>query len=310
MIPTRHIRTADCRHINWADPVSDDSLNDGLISWWLAIANHTSGSATWRDLCGKNDGTLTNFANIGSSWRTIGRDGGFGSLEFDGSDDYVSVPQGQFDFERTQPFTVSAWIYLDSLSIDYAKIVYKRDATANKRGWQLYVAGSSEPSHPSSVGVGLTSVSSSNDIVVYSPDDTLVAGRWIHVVVVYDGSSTAAGVTFVIDGQTEATEVVRDGLSGTIAGGASMYINRPPAGEDHFAGEVSDLRIWDRVLRSEESIDYFERSQAFYPGLLNRPARRPAFVPSTGVTISPPTLTMTGSLQGAPPNISRTVNVT
>ena len=54
MIAADHrILTPDTRQVDWTQPVADHPLNDGLVSWWLAIPNHTSGTSTWRDLCGQ-----------------------------------------------------------------------------------------------------------------------------------------------------------------------------------------------------------------------------------------------------------------
>ena len=77
MIAASHILTPDTRSVDWRQPINwADPLNDGLVSWWIAVPNYTAGTATWRDLCQRNDGTLTNFANVDTAWQTQGQPGG------------------------------------------------------------------------------------------------------------------------------------------------------------------------------------------------------------------------------------------
>jgi len=290
MIPTRHIRTADCRHINWANPVSDDSLNDGLVSWFVAIANHTSGAIFWRDLCGRNDGTLTNFANVGSSWRTIGRDGGYGSLEFDGSDDYVICGSNTL---ATGALTVSVWskstasqtAALLNLVVGAGLLVYQGSTDGGDQSTFVGFRGE----HEMHTGSGTVS------------DDV-----WHHILFTFDGNDadSVSEYTCHIDGVPSSLTRRSTAITGTTTD------NRIGWDGSAFDGELADVRIWDRVLRSEEAIDYYERSMAYYPGLLNRPSRRPAFVPSTGTTITPAALSISAALQGSPPVSSRTIEVT
>ena len=62
--------------------------------------SYVSGSTTWFDLAGTNNGTLTN----GPTFNT----GSFGSIVFDGVDDYVNI--GTTNFSITRDFTVSFWM--------------------------------------------------------------------------------------------------------------------------------------------------------------------------------------------------------
>jgi hypothetical protein len=291
VIPT--VSTPDTRHVDWRDPVADHSLNDGLISWWLAVPNHTAGTSTWRDLCGKNDGTLTAYSNVDQAWKTQGQPGGFGALEFDGSDDGVIAANNP---ATDWPVTVSAWF---RVPVSGGEVLA---AIVNTGAWtESAILGVGDPSGHLTVdnargGWGAQLVGS-----------TVVGTGWRHGAVVWGAGNTRR---LFLDGQLDGSDAL--GMDYPVGADAVSlgYLARI-APVSYFTGEIADVRIWDRALTSSEVQSYYDLSSRYYPALLNRHTRRSIFLPiTTGVTISPDTLTMTGSLQGAPPTISRTINVT
>jgi len=78
-------------------------VTDGLILSLDASDqnSYTSGSTTWRDLAGSNNGTLTNGPTFSSA-------GNASSIVFDGSDDYVNLPNGLLS--GTSDFTIIQWV--------------------------------------------------------------------------------------------------------------------------------------------------------------------------------------------------------
>jgi hypothetical protein len=81
-------------------------VTDGLVLYLNAAdANsYVSGSTTWYDLAGSNNGTLVNgVAYTGSN---------FGSLVFDGTNDYVNIPNASsLVMTSTNQVTVDVWVY-------------------------------------------------------------------------------------------------------------------------------------------------------------------------------------------------------
>ena len=65
--------------------------------------SYVSGSTTWFDLAGTNNGTLTN----GPTFNT----GSFGSIVFDGVDDYVATTGIQ-----APSFSISSWVRLNEIN--------------------------------------------------------------------------------------------------------------------------------------------------------------------------------------------------
>lgn len=86
-------------------------LNRGLVSWWMTLPNRLGGGGnTFRDLMGRNHGTLTN----GPTWSGNRRLGGFGSIAG------TSAASSWVDCSRITQLdgatrvTIRGWIYRSS----------------------------------------------------------------------------------------------------------------------------------------------------------------------------------------------------
>ncbi len=96
--------------------------NSGLVFHVDAadINSYTSGSTTWYNLAGTDNGTLTN----GPAYSISNK----GILSFDGVDDYVSIPETDLE-----DWSISTWAYYD---YDSSRNVHVRiaDSTTNNSG--------------------------------------------------------------------------------------------------------------------------------------------------------------------------------
>jgi len=288
MIAASQILTPDTRSIDWRQPINwADPLNDGLVSWWLAIPNHTAGGSTWRDLCGKNDGTLTNM-DAATDWVTSRRGGGFGdAIEFAGTTNYVTLGNPSSLDIAAGPMSVAAWVYAETSSgvdgILCKELRYQLYLNSGTAEWALYD------------GVHNPVVTSSLDI----------RGDW-HLVAATRGQGEIA---LYVDGQSQGT-ATDDAGDISSSDDVSIGTRRVGSSGERLQGQLDDIRIWDRALTASEIQDYYHRSQRYYPALLNRPSRRSVFAPSTGTTITPAALSISAALQGSPPVSSRTIEVT
>ena len=85
-------------------------ITTGLVSHYKL--DEASGT-TAVDSTGANNGTLTN----NPAW-TTGKIGN--GLSFDGTNDYVNIAnESNFDFERTNSFSASAWVKNNSTTGEY-----------------------------------------------------------------------------------------------------------------------------------------------------------------------------------------------
>lgn len=125
-----------------------------------------------------------------------------GCLDFDGTDDYVSVPHNDaIDFGNgttDEAFSLSAWIYMDDATT--FRIIEKMDDTdpgTLPDGWALSTTDSDELFFR--VYDGGFSEEEINSVT--SGTVTSYESQWIHVTATYDGSKTGTGINLYINGQ-------------------------------------------------------------------------------------------------------------
>ena len=81
--------------------------------------SYVSGSTTWFDLTGVNNGTLTN----GPTFST----GSGGSIVFDGTNDFVLINSGSTSINPTTAITVASFFNISSYGASYAPICFKQN---------------------------------------------------------------------------------------------------------------------------------------------------------------------------------------
>jgi len=81
--------------------------------------------------------------------------------------------------------------------------------------------------------------------------DRLLADRWQHVLVSYDGSRVAAGIRIYLDGKIQRLHVNLDGINQTFASDQPL---RVATGNSRFSGRIDELRIYDRTLSADEAL--------------------------------------------------------
>ena len=219
-----------CAHFNAAvaaDKTGSASLDlaRGLVGHWTF--DEGKGSIA-RDVSGRdNHGTVMG----GAKWN-MGIIGG--ALEFDGTDDFVSIPnESQFDI--TGSITVSAWIRVESFTKSWQAIVTKGD-----RAWRLHRADTTK-----SVGFACSDLSrdQTGDLL---GNQVVADGRWHHVAGVLDGTR----MSIYVDGSLDAWAASSPNIS---VNDYSVHIGANAQAEDRlFRGLIDDVRIYDRALSVDE----------------------------------------------------------
>ena len=176
-----------------------------------------------------NDGTQNGGVDQDASGIVDGAD------SFDGSDDYVDVPDDTSLNFGTNDFTVEGWINTPSLTNGYSRIVCKQTSTTE--GYCFYIRqtdGALRFNRGGSYG---------------SPDTPIdvVDGEWHHVAVVLDGSNVYFYVDGVLDGilnlNTNDVSTTTDFAIGGDSGG----------GDYPFQGSLDEIRL-SNIARSSEWI--------------------------------------------------------
>src|SRR3989344_3674737 len=187
--------------------------NLGLVSHWTFDGkNVVNGVAL--DSAGTNNGNLVNIAT--STFYSYGKIGqGF---SFDGTNDYALISnESNFDFERTNSFSVSAWIKIASTAVENP-LITKMGSGPSYPGWGIFV-------RPNELRVFL--INKENAPTNYIRKDSAIQvddNVWHHVAFTYNGTSLASGVNIYIDGNLSNGTVANDNLSASILTNVSVYI--------------------------------------------------------------------------------------
>ncbi len=197
-------------------------------------------------------GSLNGFALSGNSSNWVSGAGstfnGSGTpangLNFDGSDDYISVGNNNGVFDFSNGLTVEAWINADALS-NTASTVSK--FANGEREFSLLLLSS---------GVMEYSISLDGSAEqFFSGSTNLSAGTWYHIALTYDGSTMRAFVNGTADGTNS--------IAGTVYSGASeLYIGARSEGSisRYFDGSIDEVRIWN-VARSQSELQNHMNSE-------------------------------------------------
>ena len=199
----------------------------------------------------------------GSTWLTR-KSGSFSqcSLELNGSDEYVTVADSDdFTFADSgvdKPFSISAWIKVDSLADD-RPIVVKWDGSGTNLEWYFYVRGNSSPSG----ALSLLVYDKANSATISSRTDGSIisTGEWYHVMVTYDGrggATAADGIKFYVDGASKtATASNNASYVSMVNTTTPVRIGAEPNLSDYFDGKLDEISVWDKELDSAQVTELY-----------------------------------------------------
>ena len=220
----------------------DYGLSSGLVDYWPL--DEGTGTVAY-DWSGSNaTGTWNGNASGTSGYYSAGKPEGWAG-SFDGSTDYVSVPNvNQYNFSNTT-FTVVAWINTTSSAGGFISSV-----SANSGGWGVAV------SLFGTTGT-LTVVlkdSSNNQSMTANTNQLVDTGLWTQVVaVITTNTSNANGnsATFYINGSLASSTTAYGSNPYSPYGGYPLAIGKRNS-SNNFSGLIDDVRIYSRALSATE----------------------------------------------------------
>lgn len=259
--------------IDLGNPVSDDPLCRGLVSWWMGLSNNSNGKTLF-DLTGRNPGTLTNMTLVGSAtsgWRPPTRPGAVGPcLGFD-SASTTSVQVGNvatLSFTTASPFTLSCWT--KSSTASDMIFLSKELNSGTFAGYYMVTKGSN--------GVLRLFVQNSSAFIEVDGATNVLDGAWHHCTATYDGSGVAAGCKLYVDGKPESQTTVSDNLAGASIVSTAPFVlggrDSPPA--VRYTGLMDDAAVHARALSASEVFAVYADGLAGHPRMLRRCKRRVA----------------------------------
>jgi len=182
------------------------------------------------DSAGSNNGVIS------EATYTTGKIGSY-ALNFDGNGDYIQVSDGDsLDFEGAgESFTVSAWIYPNTLSSQRA-IVYKADSDDDF--WRVHQWNDNK------ITCSLDTIDFNSATGVFTVND------WYHVVCVFDKDGYGR---VYINGQTSGSPVALNNEVLNIAN-QNLYIGQSSftGYEFEYDGSIDDVRVYNYALSASE----------------------------------------------------------
>lgn len=176
------------------------------------------------------------------------------SVLLDGVDEYINIGDVA-DFERTDSFSVSAWVKISVTSL--AMFVTRLQSASPNRGWQLY-----KKVNEGKMVLDLANDFGTSNVLRVRTVADINDGLWQHIVVTYDGSSNASGVKFYIAGVSAAVVEELDALTATIVPtGVNLNIGARE-GAIFWEGNIDEVAIYDKELSASEVSDIYNSGSA------------------------------------------------
>ncbi|HEY2908814.1 MAG TPA: DUF1549 domain-containing protein, partial [Gemmataceae bacterium] len=143
------------------------------------------------------------------------------------------------DFDRTQPFAVSAWVQLTKRNSNGA-ILARMDESQAHRGWDVWLQGDR---------IGMHVINRyPEDAAKVVAKNPLPVNKWVHVTVAYDGTAKAAGIKVYYDGEVQPTTVENDTLKSTTKTTVPLKIGQRNTSSRVNGVALRDLRIYDKPI--------------------------------------------------------------
>ena len=230
--------------------INPPDLQQGLVGHWTFDGPTISGT-TVKDVSGNgNNGTLVNGPTTIAG--VLGQ-----ALSFNGTSQYATIGTAStFNYDRTQPLTICAWIKPNTLSVN-GTIFSKLSNTSPYPGFEFnqFNPGSGSIGN----GLQLYEINSftGNTLDVYVPN-ILTAGVWQHACVTYSGNSLASGVTFYRNGVAYVPTALYNNLTSSILNSVTPEIGGRNGQNILMHGSIDDVRIYNRALPASQITQLYD----------------------------------------------------
>lgn len=186
-------------------------------------------------------------------------------IDFDGTDDSLSCGTADI-LQENAALTISAWINPD---VAHLGAILGRRKGSSPFGGLFF-----RTNLATSKAISLL-VSGSTPLNRVSAVDTVTTGVWQHVLVTWDGSTTATNIHLYHNGVEVSYAITTNGVTLTDTSGGTTRIGglQPDSGEilNPFNGKIAIVEYWNVVLNAQE-IANLASSKLKRMGLQIRPA--------------------------------------
>lgn len=223
----------------------------GLVTWFTSISGHLIEHVLDASITLENEASFTPRAEIGYM------------LDLDGSNDSVSVAShDSFTLSPTIPFSISYWCY--STNDAYSRVLSKTPQSS-RPGWIVYQTAD----YPYFGAWGATSgfIEARTNFPAQVPENNLY-----NITVTYDGSNSATGLRFYINGIYYVSLVSSDNSVGNWTNSNNLLIGRDNTAtpSSYWTGYLGDIRIYNYQISDGLAWDIYApntRWELYRPGI-------------------------------------------
>ncbi|KPA10281.1 hypothetical protein MHK_009516, partial [Candidatus Magnetomorum sp. HK-1] len=168
----------------------------------------------------------------------VGPPGSGNALEFDGTDDYVSLQQ---NYTWPTSFSTMAWIYLDNFT-DIASIFSAGQVSGSPADSiaEFRIISSNKLEYLQDNGSTIQALESNT---------TFVHNKWYHVAAVKNGST----VSLYVNGVLDNTGTVGNNLVYTVNVATGGFIrDGSPISNYYYKGKIDEISFWSTVLSTDD----------------------------------------------------------
>lgn len=222
------------------------TINDGLIGYWK-LDEGTGTSAADSSGYG-NNGTLTNMeaADWGGVTKAPVHFGNLYALDFDGSNEYVSVADAAIhDATDTADMSIAGWFNRDAFTADNTIVAKRNGQASTDVGWGVYVDDSADDIR--------FEISDGTDEYQLDSTSAFTATGWNHFVVTWDQDNPAGSEIYVNGVADSATDTGTIGNIGDSSNAVVLALAAESDAGTPFDGKIDDLRLYSRTLSPSES---------------------------------------------------------
>jgi prepilin-type N-terminal cleavage/methylation domain-containing protein len=218
------------------------SVHNALGAYAVGVWNFDEGSGTAaNDASGYNNhGTLTN----GPVWRCANTDPNYTpsgqgcSIQFDGANDYIQVPQNTF-LDITNDLTLGAWVKINTFITHGGIICYGPDGT----DYETYSLNTY--SGPNRISFRSNWPNTWYDLPTQT---SLGTGVWYYIVATFQSGNVEIYLNGILDNSdTWGITALSLGTDRVLRFGENQ-----PGGDEYFNGLIDEVHIYEKALTAGE----------------------------------------------------------
>ncbi len=166
------------------------------------------------------------------------------SMDFDGSSHINCGNDSSLNFERTDSFSISAWV--KRVGNGTTQFIFSKATNSSPYpGYSIYI----NPSNKIASNINISYPS--NHLSVNG--NTTLNTSWNHVCVTYDGSSNASGIKLYLNGVAETTSSTgQTSITGTLSNSHPVNIGARNSSDLFFNGSIDEVAVFNRALNTTE----------------------------------------------------------